>query len=512
MTANTINQNEATISNAEAIIERFGGIRPMASKISVPVTTVQGWKKRNVIPLARLEQIKTAAREHNVDISDILSAAPVANENARIKEQTTKQTGVHTFERDLKDAVISGAGTHKPDVIPPVIYDNLADKLSKAEQTAIAKSTAINVVFMLVTVAAVVLLLWPSASVNSNQEVVRLRSIEQNLTQLENKVENVQKNIPPDIAQRLEQIQQPPAAPVPDSPKAAYGPADETLAQRLARLEANVSAMAGSPAIADIVTRFELLKTSPEGQDQLARAWEALAGYVAGFQGDPAAFESGLEGLRGQNPDLAKIFTGVPPADLRKAAMVFGFSQLSSLLNLDNVPFAGDMNVVKSLIGVDYPELAMSLESLAAQAAQGVLTPSTLTAEFTGLAGDVVSASLKGENVSLTERAMAHLNNFIQVQKGGELVSGTPTQAAVSRMQNALTRGDIEGAIRAAQGLSGPAASVVAPWVSKAQVTLKAQQLKATLGRTINAQAYGRGVTTMDAPLVGGAVTPYSRP
>ncbi|HRQ83255.1 MAG TPA: hypothetical protein PKZ97_19240, partial [Azospirillaceae bacterium] len=37
----------------ERVIERFGGIRPMAAKLDAPVTTVQGWKKRGAIPPAR---------------------------------------------------------------------------------------------------------------------------------------------------------------------------------------------------------------------------------------------------------------------------------------------------------------------------------------------------------------------------------------------------------------------------------------------------------------------------
>jgi len=59
------------IQNAGEIIERFGGIRPMAAKIDTPVTTVQGWKKRDVIPATRREQILTAAQDNNIDISDI---------------------------------------------------------------------------------------------------------------------------------------------------------------------------------------------------------------------------------------------------------------------------------------------------------------------------------------------------------------------------------------------------------------------------------------------------------
>ena len=71
------------LGNSGQIIERFGGIRPMAAKISTPVTTVEGWKKRDVIPGTRREQIIKAASENNIDLSDLLDGADVANENAQ---------------------------------------------------------------------------------------------------------------------------------------------------------------------------------------------------------------------------------------------------------------------------------------------------------------------------------------------------------------------------------------------------------------------------------------------
>ena len=64
------------LKNASAIIERFGGIRPMAAKVGAPVTTVQGWKKRDVIPGGRREDVIRAANENSIDLSDILSDAP----------------------------------------------------------------------------------------------------------------------------------------------------------------------------------------------------------------------------------------------------------------------------------------------------------------------------------------------------------------------------------------------------------------------------------------------------
>src|SRR3954470_20302088 len=60
------------------IIDRFGGIRPMATKLAVPVTTVQGWKKRGIIPQLRHADILAAAVRENIaiDPAELAAAAP----------------------------------------------------------------------------------------------------------------------------------------------------------------------------------------------------------------------------------------------------------------------------------------------------------------------------------------------------------------------------------------------------------------------------------------------------
>jgi type IV secretory pathway VirB10-like protein len=58
-----------------AIIDRFGGIRPMATKLAVPVTTVQGWKKRGIIPQIRHADIQAAAARENIAIDPAELAA-----------------------------------------------------------------------------------------------------------------------------------------------------------------------------------------------------------------------------------------------------------------------------------------------------------------------------------------------------------------------------------------------------------------------------------------------------
>ena len=70
---NQTDMDDATLAdiNTEALIEAFGGIRPMAHKLDIAVSTVQGWKMRNHIPDARMEDIQRAAVENGIDLSQI---------------------------------------------------------------------------------------------------------------------------------------------------------------------------------------------------------------------------------------------------------------------------------------------------------------------------------------------------------------------------------------------------------------------------------------------------------
>lgn len=74
-------------------IEQFGGIRPMAAKIGVAVTTVQGWKNRATIPTDRWDAITAAAAKHGVDLKrpseDPNSPDQAPEQEARLDTSTT---------------------------------------------------------------------------------------------------------------------------------------------------------------------------------------------------------------------------------------------------------------------------------------------------------------------------------------------------------------------------------------------------------------------------------------
>jgi len=80
----------------------------------------------------------------------------------------------------------------------------------------------------------------------------------------------------------------------------------------------------------------------------------------------------------------------------------------------------------------------------------------------------------------------------MQVEKEGELVTGTETQMTVSKAQKMLDGGDIRGAIMELQKLDGDAAQTAQPFIEQAQVSLLAEKVQEMLGNDILTKISGQ--------------------
>lgn len=90
------------MNQAERIIARFGGIRPMAAKLGIAVTTVQGWKERGTIPQPRHAEILAAAEAENITLDPADLAA--AGEGTHRGPRRTMAPGFQTIDADPVDA------------------------------------------------------------------------------------------------------------------------------------------------------------------------------------------------------------------------------------------------------------------------------------------------------------------------------------------------------------------------------------------------------------------------
>jgi hypothetical protein len=521
------------IQNAGVVIEAFGGIRPMAKKIDVAVTTVQGWKKRNVIPATRRDQILEAAQEHDIDLGDILGGAPVANENVSQAEEAPAEAPVAAVEVSEPEASDEQEG----DVIPEEVVSASRDEAPKtaeekveayhadsfdAKPSSAFKVTIILAIIVTLGFVAIAAYFWQKAN-EERAEAARIQALEEKISQMEQETEAEKQGflgniIPKDLSEQITKLQEQAETLQQDVTNAAKT-AQETaklaqektreiqedvlaqdagnLTQRMTALETHLQDITGQPVLSGMLNRVQGLQTSPEGSallndtvGELGALFEVLDIPSVGAAPD-AAINDTLDVARSQSDALGATFSSVPKDDLKAAALLLVMSQLRESLNRDNDAFDSDLALLKKLVGEDSPELIAALDRLSPQASEGVLTPAGLSDELRTFAGDAVVASLSGEDVSVKERASARMNDIFQVEKNGELITGTDTQASLARADQLLQNGDIEGAIAAVEGLDGDAATAMAPWLNKATISLNAQKAKKIVADLIDGTVAG---------------------
>ncbi|NCT41018.1 MAG: hypothetical protein GW778_05090 [Alphaproteobacteria bacterium] len=551
------------IENAEEIIEAFGGIRPMAKKIDVAVTTVQGWKKRNVIPAARRELIIKAAAEHDVDLGDLLSGSGEVVGSADVKAdkpvKKDEKPVVTDRSNDADDQDDEG------DVLPEAIVDvpeetaeekdeepsinngapvKEAKPIGASEKKILDQksiesfdqpSVSSGLKFVLVVAVIVALgfgsiaaYFWQKANTEraaeaARVEAARIAELEAKMAEVEDEVESkgfFGKIIPKDLNEQIatlqektQNLQKDIGSAAQKAQETAKAVSEDVLAEdagnmeeRLVKLETHLQEITGRPVLAGVLDRVNTMQSDPNSEDVLARTVKELDALFAALQADTVqaggavkentddAINFTLDVAREQSAAIGQTFESVPQDDLKAAAMLLGMAQLRSALNRDNEAFESDLSLLRKIVGDENPELNAALERLAPHAQDGVLTVSGLSTELRSFAGDAVAASLAGEDVTVKERAKARMNELFQVQKDGELITGTETQAALVSAEQQLQNGDIQAAMDAVGGLDGPAAEALLPWLQKAQASLSAQNAKGVVDDVLGSiTAVGKG-------------------
>ena len=523
---------KAAIENAEKVIERFGGIRPMASKINVPVTTIQGWKKRNVIPGTRRHDIESVAAELNIDLSDLMTGAPqssasatttspVANENSQKEEKKSERklaekAEQNTITPERREAIKKGVEKHHNtieqlaarDSSPPSSNEALLKSIEAGNRKTVVVTIWIVTALILLGIALASFFLWPS----TNQLSQKLEQQEQVINDLKSNVKEVDKKTSlfgsiNDLKQKaqsdlealqnqarntqiaLEQISEKTSEISGQVLGADAGP----LSQRLTMIEKQVATLSGGEGagkLAGLIERIQKLEQSVPGQMQMHNSLSELKDIVGGLDGKVTTLEGALEQAQGDETALGQTLEGVSGNDLKAAAMLLAFSQLRDSLNREG-PFEDDLALLNKMVSEDNVELKLSIAKLAPHANQGVLSTSGLSKEFKGLAGDIVVSSLKGEDISIKEKAMARFNDVIQVEKDGELLTGTDTQSTVNKAQAMLDAGDVQGAIATLQTLDGEAAETAQPFIEQAKASLLSGQVQQMLQSSILSKVSG---------------------
>jgi hypothetical protein len=405
----------------ERLIERFGGIRPMADKLDVPVSTVQGWKKRNAIPSAREGILRTAAQRHGIalaltDFDGVFRAEDRAGDGS-----AQDAAGEAAVEAPAASAPAAAGAPSQAAAEAPSQAPSQAKGPARPERRLLDDAPS-----PVSALAHAYVHGLPEGSVVHVHQSVRGNSA-----------------------------------------------AAATAAAFMALLGAAVAVTAPVWST-DVIEEFFANPTVSAG----------LAS-VTGSESKPggATVVTRVAGLEKMLGTLEKQVANLPSATVSSAMAI---NQLRNSLVLAQ-PYQVELAAVLASRALD-EESRRLLEPLGALSVTGVPTRKTLETRFDRLVPELVRVDLDGGRPGFGERMMGWMGGLgalLHLPGTGGPENLKTTSGLVFSAREMLDRGDLPQAIEAAAAVTGPAASVVQPWLNEARARIVADQAVAALGRRI---------------------------
>ena len=459
---------EAGESQVRRAIRAFGGVRPMATRLGVPATTVQGWKERGHIPAARLANVLAAAATHGVPLTaaDLAAAAePPDPRPASAAEVPSAAQPIPSVAAPAPSA-------------PPVAAGVPAGAGSPRERGPVLALWAIALA-ALVLAAAMTLPIWapllglaqkPAASPPSAADdatlVRELGGLATSLGAIEARLGN------------LEVLTKTPSAGTPAKMPAAAAPAAPTapLAEELAASAARVTAL--ERTVAELAKRPPPAAGAADVSGETAAQLASLTKRVAELEHDNEALAEERTATEQRLAALEAELKRMAAVDVRRAALVLAISQLREAL-ARSLPYDKALTELAALAAGD-AELEAAVAALKPTAATGVATLGELAERFDGAALAAARAAIGGHRPGWIGETLARLERLVVVRHTGAL-AGNGTDALLARAEVELKAGQLAAATTVLDGLSAPAAEAMRPWLASAKARLAADAALAAL-------------------------------
>ncbi|MCK6449852.1 MAG: uroporphyrinogen-III synthase [Alphaproteobacteria bacterium] len=475
---------------AAEVIQRFGGIRPMASKMNISFSTVQGWKERNHLPPARHAEILALAVKHGVPLeesSPTAMADPPPPSESKPSEPTAGPPAAAASEPPGFE--------NKPPPLPPPLPPQTVP--APASGIGVFGAVAVSVVVVVAAMlgAYATRSMWMTGVAGGATAPAVPNDVVQRLTKLER-----------DVASR-------PAAP------------DPKLAQDLANAGKKTAELEAALARKSADLESALTKKTAELESAIAAARNAgvaaadqakalaprLEALEKGF--DLQAFiavRSGLNELGGKLDALAKRMEAAErnaaaarAQGLAEAALALTVAQLRQSIDAGS-PFAAELAACRAAAGGDAKVIA-ALDALVPHAGGGVATRATLSDEFADTARAIARASLKRSQTGWLRAFIDRLDALVTIRPVGPDVVGDDPRARTARAETLLDRGDLAGAVRVLSGLADRPAEAAKPWLDKAKARLAAE---GAVGNLESQALAGLAQRAAQVPPAGAAAKP----
>ena len=520
-------------NDAARVIEAFGGIRPMAKKLGVAVTTIQGWKERNAIPIRRLDEIRTAAAREGIDLGALAVATESPGEEPPVEDSgAASPAGDAPFSERPAGAGPARAETVEAEPLRAERPVQTPSGVKEAESAAAGRTVdavpakpdgrrrafAFGLGFAAMLIAGA-LIGWAIADRAGGQadNADLLAALEKRLGAAEKRLGAAEKTAADAAA----------AAAVARSAAAAAGREADKLAGRLNASEAAQAALTGKVAATDNSAAVEALGTAVKAVradvERLRQAVAAsrddgkvakLAAGLASLQATAAALQkavaeaaerpAGREGadeatrtaLNELSQGLSALSEKVAALDKERAAAADrALSGLTARLaavetRLKSVQSgSGAAGIVVALSqlravaasGRPYAaslaaarqlaggHAAAVLSALAPAAAGGAPTLPVLRRDFDALSPALIAAATRTQGEGWLDRAWNKLKSTVVVRRTGRSVAGDSPSALVAQAETELADGDLGSAIALVRRMPTPAQQVAAGWLARAE-------------------------------------------
>ncbi|MYH36766.1 MAG: hypothetical protein F4160_08195 [Rhodospirillaceae bacterium] len=522
--------SESVPNDAARVIEAFGGIRPMAKKLGVAVTTVQGWKERNAIPIRRLDELRAAAQREGIDLGALAvpkndapddpsvggSAAPPGREAPPAAYPARDNQAPDNQARDNQ----AGTGPVEAEPMraekvvntPSGVRESAGTTAGPTVDAAPAQPAGRNRAFAFGLGFAGMLALgaligWAVATQfgGTGPDRETAAALEQRIAAAENSAAEARSaataagSQAAALAQRLKAAETAAEALAGKIEARNDGTALKALGDSVAALKADLEALRRTVAAVQADERPAKLAADlaglRESVAELRKAAAEAAGRTAGRDGEEKAVRAALgdlsQGLEALSDRVAaldpnrlanaeKALSGLTArlaaAETRMAALKAGGGAAGTVVALSQLraaaasgrPYGAALAVARTLAGGNESAAAI-LTALEPAAAGGAPVLPVLQREFDALSARLVAAADPAQGESWAGRAWNRLKSTVVVRRTGRRVTGDSIPALVAQAEVRLADGDLPGAIALVRRAPEAAQKTAAEWLAAAE-------------------------------------------
>jgi hypothetical protein len=253
------------------------------------------------------------------------------------------------------------------------------------------------------------------------------------------------------------------------------------------QLERRIAALESKPAtspndINELRQQLKALENRPAAAGDIAE----LRQQIKALEAKPAAAPPELAELRQQVQQLAAAQADLTnriaalekgeqaqtAGDITDTTLLLALSQIREAIDTGR-PFAAEYDAL-AVLAKARPDVASASAPLAEVAKSGVASRAVLIERLRALSGAITTARPKPADADWGARAWTQLRGLVTIRRVDGAGQSAP-ETKVNAAERAIAAGDLAGAVKALEGLAGPAAEAAGPWLQMARQRLAAE-------------------------------------